>query len=340
MGPFDSEANDSGRLRPRVFGHLYIGRNLDRYKRTSGLNNAINTRQFIRPDATSIEPGAQFAADSSYRYPDVTYDERAQFREGGMTFELHHARGETEDATWTWVPERKMLFTGDLFGWYVPNAGNPQKVQRFVGDWAAALREMEAIGAEVMVPGHGCPIFGADRIELALSDTADLLESIEAQTLAQMNRGATLDAVLQAVRIPEELIAKPYLRPIYEDPAFLVRSVWRLYGGWYDGEPDNLLPAPRAELAGEWVGMAGGLASVLKRARQLLADGSVGLACHLIEAAVAAEPKSREAHELRAEVYEARVKLESSAMARGIFTFAAKSSRMGRRDFFESREDS
>ena len=86
------------------------------------------------------------------------------FRSGDLTFELHHARGETDDATWTWIPETKILAPGDLFIWAAPNAGNPQKVQRYAGEWAAALREMAALGAETMIPGHGLPIFGADRV--------------------------------------------------------------------------------------------------------------------------------------------------------------------------------
>src|SRR5205085_9528348 len=67
---------------------------------------------------------------------------------GDLTFELRHARGETDDATWTWIPERKIVAPGDLFIWAAPNAGNPQKVQRYCGEWAVALREMSALGAE------------------------------------------------------------------------------------------------------------------------------------------------------------------------------------------------
>ena len=70
----------------------------------------------------------------------------------------------------------------------MPNAGNPQKVQRYAGEWAAGLREMAGLDAEVLTAGHGLPIFGADRIRQALTDTAELLESLEAQTLALMNR--------------------------------------------------------------------------------------------------------------------------------------------------------
>ncbi|MEZ5726736.1 MAG: alkyl sulfatase dimerization domain-containing protein [Burkholderiaceae bacterium] len=48
------------------------------------------------------------------------------------------------------------------------------------------------------------------------------------------------------MRPPEHLADRPYLQPVYDHPQFLVRNIWRRYGGWWDGEPDNLLPAPRA----------------------------------------------------------------------------------------------
>ena len=83
---------------------------------------------------------------------------------GGETFELHHAKGETDDATWAWVPARRILCTGDLFIWASPNCGNPQKVQRYAKDWAVALRTMADLGAETLLPGHGLPILGVDRV--------------------------------------------------------------------------------------------------------------------------------------------------------------------------------
>ena len=101
---------------------------------------------------------------TQYRYPDVTYSDHLTFTRGDVTFELRHARGETDDATWTLVPELQVLHPGDLFIWAVPNAGNPQKVQRYVSDWATALREMAACEPEIMLAGHGLPIVGADRI--------------------------------------------------------------------------------------------------------------------------------------------------------------------------------
>jgi alkyl sulfatase BDS1-like metallo-beta-lactamase superfamily hydrolase len=150
-----------------------------------------------------------------------------------------------------------------------------------------------------------------------------------------MNTGACMDTVLHEVKISEEALRKPYLRPVYDHPQFLIRNVWRYYGGWYDGEPDNLLPAPRAEQAREWVDLGGGLDAVLRRAEALRDQGNLRLASHLVEYAVLAEPASKAAHELRTAVYEARAKLEQSSMVRGIFNFAAGSSREGKKDAFQ-----
>lgn len=325
VGAFDQEAREKGWAAPLAYGHEDIPWHLDRYQKTLGWNTAINKRQFALP----LD---RFRWPENYRYPDVTYRDRLTFRVGDYHFELSHARGETDDATWTWCPELKLLAPGDLFIWAVPNAGNPQKVQRYVSEWAAALREMAAKGAETLLPGHGLPIFGADRIREALTDTADVLDSLESQTLALMNQGVPLDRILHEVQPPAHLLEKPYLRPVYDHPQFIVRNIWRLYGGWYEGEPDNLLPAPRAEQAREWVALAGGLDRVLERVTQLQQEGNLRLASHLVEYAVIAEPGSSEAHAARTEVYSARSKLAVSSMERNILNHAALASQQGKRD--------
>jgi len=322
---FEEEAATEGWAQPVVYAHEEMPAHFDRYVKTADWNSIINTRQF--GFGTDRIP---FPTD--YRHPDVTYADVLTFERGDLTFELRHARGETDDATWTWVPEKKILHPGDLFIWAVPNAGNPQKVQRYLSDWAAALRDMAALEPEVMLAGHGLPIFGRDRVVPALLDTAELLDSIESQTLELMNQGKPLDEVLHSVEVPEHLTTKPYLRPVYDHPQFLVRNVWRRYGGWYDGEPDNLLPAPRAQQAREWVQLAGGVGPVLDRVRQLVEEGDLRVACHLLEFAVLAEPASTEAHEVRAQVYRARSAQQESSMARNILGHAALSSEHGLRD--------
>ncbi len=243
---------------------------------------------------------------------------------GGERFELHHARGETDDHTWVWMPERKVLCPGDLFIWASPNCGNPQKVQRYPREWALALRTMSALGAETMFPGHGPPIVGAERIRQALDETAELLEFLHESTLALMNQGARLNDILHEVKAPERLLARPYLRPVYDEPEFIVRNLWRLYGGWYDGNPAHLKPAREVELARELASLAGGAPRLVDRALELSAKGEHRLACHLAETAALAAPDDAAIGETRSKVYTARAEVETSLMAKGVYNAAAR----------------
>jgi alkyl sulfatase BDS1-like metallo-beta-lactamase superfamily hydrolase len=318
---YDADNAAAGAPPVRVVAHEALPARFDRYRRTAGYNGAINARQFSTPGLTW---------PTDYRYPDETYRDALALEVGGERIELRHALGETDDATWGWVPGRGALFTGDLVIWASPNCGNPQKVQRYPLEWAAALREMAALGAEVLLPGHGLPVAGAERIATFLTEGAELLESIVEQTLAAMNEGARLDDVLRRVRPPEHLLDRPHLRPVYDEPEFVVRNLWRLYGGWWDGNPATLKPATEADLAAELAGLAGGPDRLAARARELAAAGddrSLRLAGHLAELATLAAPTDPGAHGARAEVYGARAEDAASTMAKGVFRWAASESR-------------
>ncbi len=318
LPPFLEEARGRGWQRPRVVGHDNVAPRFDRYRRTRGYNACINARQF------SVQGAAAWPEE--YDYPDTTYTDRLDLEVGDLALELRHARGETDDHTWAWWPARKTVFTGDQFIWVTPNAGNPQKVQRYPEEWAASLRAMLALEPELLVPGHGVPIAGAARVREALEDTAAWLESLVSQTLERMNAGETLDTILHEVKPPAHLARKPYLQPTYDDPEFVVRNIWRLYGGWYDGIPSHLRPAPHAALGREVAALAGGASELVRRARELAAKDELRLACHLLDWAVVAEPDGAAAHAARAEIYELRARRARALMTKGVFGAAARES--------------
>lgn len=316
MPAFVAEAQSRHRARPRVVGHRAVAARFDRYKRTAGYNARINARQF----------SATFPWPTGYVYPDTYFDHQLNVVAGGLRFECHHARGETDDHCWVYMPERKVLLTGDFIIWASPNAGNPQKVQRYAREWAEALRAMAKTGAEVLLPGHGIPVFGMLRVRQILNDTAEYLQSLYDQTLEMMNAGATLDEIIHTVKPPAALAEKPYLRPVYDEPEFVVRNIWRFEGGWHDGTPAHLKPAPEAEQAREIAELAGGVEALVKRALRRLDEGELALASHLADWAVQAAPEDKSAHEGRARIYAARAKQTSSTMGSGIFRAAAAES--------------
>jgi glyoxylase-like metal-dependent hydrolase (beta-lactamase superfamily II) len=333
---WEAEAADHGWPAPAVVAHEAVARRFDRYKLTAGYNEVVNRRQFGVPN---------LRWPTEYRYPDRAYRDQLALEVGGRAFQLRHEKGETDDHTVTWLADARVLCCGDLFIWASPNAGNPQKVQRYPREWAGALRRMVALEPEYLLPGHGLPVIGADRVRQALTDTADLLDVLVDRTLEVMNAGGRLDDAIHGVRPPADLEARPYLRPVYDEPEFIVRNVWRLYGGWWDGNPATLKPAPERALAAELAGLAGGPAALADRAlaltEQALADGApagrasvvrgsapdpetaLRLAGHLAELAWLAAPGDGAIAEARHRVFSARADTATSTMARGIFRWAA-----------------
>ena len=120
-----------------------------------------------------------------------------------------------------------------------------------------------------------------------------------------MNAGARLDEVIHTVTPPPALMERPYLQPVYDEPEFIVRTIWRLYGGWWDGNPATLKPAAERALALELAELAGGATVLADRALALMegagsgafgqqrghADDSLRLAGHLAELAWLAAPQ-------------------------------------------------
>ena len=339
-GFFAADAEARGHDRPSVVGHENVNRRLDRYDYTSNWNLLINARQFgatrgslnlqVGDTGTGLdirmrEGAARFLPKSVMR-PDYEVEERSDLFLGDETVELHHARGETDDHLWSFVPGRNWLFAGDFVIWNFPNAGNPQKVQRYPIEWAAALRDMMARQPELLIPAHGLPIAGRERIARVLDDIATALENLVRDVVAMMNAGSTLDEIVHTVRVPDETLAKPYLRPYYDEPEFVVRGVWRQFGGWWDGAASRLKPSPDSVLGSTIAELAGGPDVLMARARLAADEGDLRLACHLADFAGWAAPDDRAIHGARAEIYLARRKAETSLMAKGIFLGAAKES--------------
>jgi glyoxylase-like metal-dependent hydrolase (beta-lactamase superfamily II) len=156
-----------------------------RYERTAGMNAEINARHFGR-----VRPVGPAMFSPPALMPNLLFDERLLLAAGELTFKIFHCRGETDDACWVWCPERRVVCSGDFVINAVPNAGNPQKVQRYPWDWADGLREIAACDAVSLCPGHGGPVVqDPAKVRRLLLETAEYLDSIVNQTLAAMNDG-------------------------------------------------------------------------------------------------------------------------------------------------------
>ena len=98
---------------------------------------------FTQPDWGVLEMSA----------PTITFESRLDLWADDTLVELHaigHRAHTTNDVV-AWLPEHKVLYTGDL----VFNQGTPFVVMGSVPGSIASIDRLRAFGAEVIVPGHG-----------------------------------------------------------------------------------------------------------------------------------------------------------------------------------------
>jgi glyoxylase-like metal-dependent hydrolase (beta-lactamase superfamily II) len=107
--------------KPEIIAHQYLPDDIEKFQILQEHRARIASIQFNVP----FDPNRP--AGGGYLPPTQTYSDSMVFTQGDKTFELYHARAETDDATWVFVPEIKAAFVGDLIISGFPNIGNPFK---------------------------------------------------------------------------------------------------------------------------------------------------------------------------------------------------------------------
>lgn len=320
--PLIEDAAKRGHPRPRVIAQEALLGRFARYKELGPQNRFINGiqsgRSYARP-----KPGDKFMPDNVV-YPDITYADAMQFRLGGLTFELYHYMGETDDGTWVWIPERKTAITGDL-NVGCPNIGNPFKVQRYEVEWAEALERIAGKNPDYLIPGHGALLRG-QAVQEACLVTAKYLRHLHNEVVKLLNEGCWIEEILERVKIPDELVKHPYLPPIYGCPTFIIHGIHRRYAGWFNGNAGELFPAKRSDIAAEMVKL-GNAANILSRVKALQKEGNMQLALHLADFVVNGSPDAdarKEALLLKAALLDEKADKEYNTIAKNIFLVGAQ----------------
>ncbi len=308
-----------GYPRPKIWAHEDVAARFERYRLTRGWQSHINSIQF----GVRIPPDAMFA-DKSFTHPDLTYRDMQLLELEREPVELLHAMGETDDATWVWMPRRRLAMVGDLIVSSLPNTGNPNKVQRYTLEWAEALEQIAARRPRIVLPGHGPAYRGEDACHELLTETARALHIIHDEVVARLNRGEwPIDIIEADINLPDDLASKPFLRPVYGCVPFVVRDIIRRYGGWWSGQPSQMFPAKRSEVATEIIALCG-RDQLLARAHTLKDSGQLKPALAIAEMALDANASDADAIALNAEILDAMGASERSFIARNFFIAAAR----------------
>jgi cyclase len=146
-----------------IFGNYYfrgagiVISHIEVYKAFMVVTSSINPFAYAKEAIPTDDPeGEQIFPDEQDYFedpnkPTITFEGRMTLRLGKHTFELISTPGHSKGQIAVYVPEERVVFTGDtIFNqcqtWIYE--GNPDQ-------WIASLRMIESLDVDYIIPGHG-----------------------------------------------------------------------------------------------------------------------------------------------------------------------------------------
>ena len=244
---------------------------------------------------------------------------------GGRHARLILAPGETADHMVVWLPDEKVLFSGD--NWYhaFPNLYAIRGTgYRDFAAWADSLSQLADLDAEVLAPGHTQPVFGSEKVREVLTTTRDAILHVMRATAEAMDAGQSMDDIAAGITLPQELAEKPWLKEFYGKASWSARAYATGTLGWYDGNPTNLGTLSSKSRAAHMAALAGGLEGLARAAWDTDdLQWRLELCDHLIALGHAAEA-------LKADTLTTLAETEINATARNTYLWEAKRLRAGK----------
>ncbi len=126
--------------------------------------------------------------------PDELFEKRYSMSLDGGRLEFIHLGGHSPDLSVLWLPDEGVLFASDL----VFEGRYPFIFDANLPEWIGALKRLEELGPETIVPGHGaiCGLAEVRRLRDYLEVTLELCSD-------HLLRGREIDAVLVDPNFPE-----------------------------------------------------------------------------------------------------------------------------------------
>ncbi len=228
--------------------------------------------------------------------PTILFDESYKFTLGGVEFQLFSTPGETPDHLTVWIPASKTVFMGDNYA----GAGIPEPMSfpalytlrgtkpRWALDWIKSIDTVLALKPEVVLSGHGDPIFGNAEITRRLTRFRNAIQYVHDEVVKGMNSGKDVYTLMQEIKLP----ASYDLSQVFGKVSWSVRGIYDGYAGWFDTNPVTMYDLPASSVYPDLVKLAGGPDPLVRVALEKLAAGNPVETLHLTDVVLAYDDKN------------------------------------------------
>lgn len=121
--------------------------------------------------------------------PTLVFHDRLHLDMAGLEVQIIHAGpGHTRGDTIVWLPQQKVLFSGDL----VENGATPYTGDAHLRDWPSTLQRLRALEPHFLVPGRGPAMKTPADCERAIAGTEGFVRRLYDGVVAKVRSGRTL----------------------------------------------------------------------------------------------------------------------------------------------------
>ncbi|MDH0895869.1 MULTISPECIES: alkyl sulfatase dimerization domain-containing protein [unclassified Pseudomonas] len=240
---------------------------------------------------------------STFIAPTITFKDKLDTTIAGLPVQFLHVPSEAPDEIVLYLPDNRVLISAEVTqGPTLPNIHTLRGTKfRDPVVWVDSLDKLRAFQADYMVPLHGQPVSGKDKVEEVLRMTRDAIAYIHDQTVRWMNKGLTPDELVEKVQLPPHLAGyTPYLREYYGTVKHSVRQIYQGYLGWFQGDPVDLDPIPPKDKAERLIALMGGREKVLLAAGEAYIKGDYQWAAELSGYAIRVDHGDKLARDIKA----------------------------------------
>ena len=125
-------------------------------------------------------------------WPTMTFTGKMTLWLGKLEVQLLQlGRGHTKGDTVAWLPQQKILFSGDL----VEFDATPYAGDAYFKDWPQTLDNLAALQPQKLVPGRGAALVTPEQVRAALEGTRDFIADVRASVEAGAKAGLDLNTV-------------------------------------------------------------------------------------------------------------------------------------------------
>ena len=135
-------------------------------------------------DVESVPPGLT--------WPSVVFSGKLTLWLGQLEVQLLQlGRGHTKGDTVVWLPQDRVLLSGDL----VEFDATPYAGDAYFRDWPQTLENVAALKPVALVPGRGPALIGEEQVAAGLRETGGFIADVRASVEAGVAAGKDLNAV-------------------------------------------------------------------------------------------------------------------------------------------------